>query len=134
MMLRVDGDDPVPIYEQVRGQVATMIASGALATGSRLPTIRQLANDLGLAKGTVSKAYEALERDGLVVTDGRKGTRVATAARSLTGKERAVRLAAAAEGYVVATQQLEVSDEEAAAAVQQALTRLGRQVARSASD
>jgi DNA-binding transcriptional regulator YhcF (GntR family) len=55
MILRVDPSSAVPAYEQIRAQMRLMIASGTLAEGTQLPTIRQLASDLGLAKGTVSR-------------------------------------------------------------------------------
>ena len=77
MILRVDASSPVPVYEQLRAQISTMVASGTLAAGTQLPTIRQLATDLGLAKGTVNKAYDELLRAGVVTSDGRRGTRVA---------------------------------------------------------
>ncbi|MCU1380817.1 MAG: transcriptional regulator GntR family, partial [Acidimicrobiales bacterium] len=73
----VDPRGAVPPYEQLREQVAALVRSGALAPGTRLPTIRQLANDLGLAGGTVARAYRELEAAGLVVTRGRHGTEVA---------------------------------------------------------
>jgi GntR family transcriptional regulator len=57
MMLRVDPSSPIPPYEQIRSQIATMIAIGTLPRGHRLPTIRQLAADLGLAGGTVGRAF-----------------------------------------------------------------------------
>ncbi|MBX3313282.1 MAG: GntR family transcriptional regulator [Actinobacteria bacterium] len=53
-----------------------MIRSGVLAPGMRLPAIRHLANDLGLAVNTVARAYRGLEDDGLVTADGRRGTSV----------------------------------------------------------
>lgn len=71
---RVDPDDAVPPYEQLRIQIAGRIASGDLPPGSRLPTVRALAGDLGLAVNTVAKTYRALESDGSVVTEGRRGT------------------------------------------------------------
>ncbi len=52
MIIAVDPDHPLPVYEQVREQVVRMVAAGTLQAGVRLPTIRQLAQDLGLAKGT----------------------------------------------------------------------------------
>ena len=64
MLLSVDPTAPLPVYEQIRSQIATMVASGTLEPGDRLPTIRQLCDDLGLAKATVSKAYELLIREG----------------------------------------------------------------------
>ena len=77
MIVRIDTNSAVPVYEQIRSQILLMIASETLAPGTRLPTIRQLATDLGLAKGTVSKAYEALVAAGVVISDGRHGTTVA---------------------------------------------------------
>ena len=74
MILHVRTDSPVPPYEQLRAQIATMVASGVLAPGARLPTIRQLAGDLGLAGGTVTRAYRELERDGVIAGRGRHGT------------------------------------------------------------
>ncbi len=64
-------------FEQVRSGIVRGVRSGALIAGSRLPTVRALAADLGLAPNTVAKAYRALEQDGVVVTRGRSGTFVA---------------------------------------------------------
>ena len=74
MILEVDPRSPVPPYEQLRQQVTAMVLGGRLVRGDRLPSIRQLANDLGLAGGTVARAYRELESDGVVVTRGRHGT------------------------------------------------------------
>ena len=63
------------ISERFRGY----IVSGRLSSGERLPTVRQAARDLDVAPGTVAKAYKMLERDGLIVTRGAAGTRVADA-------------------------------------------------------
>lgn len=77
MILRVDASSAVPPYEQVRSQIATMVATGVLPVGRRLPTIRQLAADLGLAGGTVARAYRELEQGGLIDSRGRHGTFIA---------------------------------------------------------
>lgn len=74
MILEIDPGAPVPPYEQLRQQVTALVLAGALAPGDRLPSIRQLANDLGLAGGTVARAYRELESDGVVATHGRHGT------------------------------------------------------------
>ena len=74
--LRIDLASGTPPYEQVRTQVAAMVTSGELTPGSRLPTVRQLAADLGLAVNTVARAYRELDSDGVVVTQGRRGTLV----------------------------------------------------------
>jgi GntR family transcriptional regulator len=75
--LWVDTASPVPPYEQIRAQVTTFVAAGSLAPGSRLPSVRQLAADLGLAAGTVARAYRELEAAGVVETRRRTGTHVA---------------------------------------------------------
>jgi DNA-binding transcriptional regulator YhcF (GntR family) len=76
-MLEVDTTSAVPPYEQLRQQVTALVQGGVLGPGARLPAIRQLANDLGLAGGTVARAYRELEADGVVSTHGRHGTIVA---------------------------------------------------------
>lgn len=77
MILRVDPSSTVPPYDQIRGQLATMIATGLLAAGERLPTIRQLSADLRLATGTVARAFRELEQAGLITSRGRHGTFIA---------------------------------------------------------
>ena len=73
-LLRIDPASPVPPYEQVRTQIAAMVATGELGAGQKLPTVRQLAADLDLAANTVARAYRELEVDGLITTQGRRGT------------------------------------------------------------
>ena len=77
--LTVDPASTTAPFEQVRTQVAALVAQGDLAPGTRLPTVRQLAADLGLAANTVARAYRELEADGVVATYGRKGTFVRSA-------------------------------------------------------
>jgi DNA-binding transcriptional regulator YhcF (GntR family) len=124
MMVRVDPESAVPVYEQLRTQISTMVAAGTLARGSQLPTIRQLAADLGLAKGTVSKAYEALLRAGIIVSNGRHGTTVAPAPAPLTRARRDHELAAAAQQYVVTAVQLGADADTAMRQIEGALKRL----------
>ncbi|MGV9905342.1 GntR family transcriptional regulator, partial [Streptomyces sp. NPDC003388] len=77
MSLKIHIDDSAPPYEQVRAQISEQARSGALPVGYRLPTVRGLAESLGLAVNTVAKAYRALEGDGVIETRGRNGTVVA---------------------------------------------------------
>lgn len=77
MILRVDPGSPLPPFEQIREQVKALVHAGVLAPGQRLPSIRQLANDLQLAGGTVARAYRELEAEGVVESRGRHGTSVA---------------------------------------------------------
>jgi DNA-binding transcriptional regulator YhcF (GntR family) len=74
MILHVDTSSAVPPYEQMRTQITTMVMSGVLPQGARLPAIRQLATDLGLAVNTVGRAFQELERDGILETRGRHGS------------------------------------------------------------
>ena len=74
MMIQIDPASPVPPYEQVRSQVATLARDGQLPAGTRLPTVRHLAAELNLAVNTVARAYRELEAASLVETRGRHGT------------------------------------------------------------
>lgn len=78
--ITVDLASPTPVYEQIRSQVAGLVAVGALAPGDRLPASRDLARDLGIAVGTVQRAYRELEATGVVTSRRRTGTVVAGAA------------------------------------------------------
>jgi DNA-binding transcriptional regulator YhcF (GntR family) len=73
-LLTMDHDSAVPPFEQLRTQVAAMIVTGELEPGEKLPTVRQLARDLGLAANTVARAYRELEADRVISTQGRRGT------------------------------------------------------------
>lgn len=76
LAVRIDLDSTTPHYEQLRAQIAARITAGELADGQRLPTVRALANDLGIAPGTVARTYRDLEAAGLVTTRRRIGTLV----------------------------------------------------------
>lgn len=103
VILRLDLHAALPPYEQLRSQIAEMIASGVLADGSRLPTIRQLAADLGVADGTVARAYRELERDGWIEARRRHGSYVRHPDRlKATDRDEALREAATAFAVRVA--------------------------------
>jgi DNA-binding transcriptional regulator YhcF (GntR family) len=74
--LTIISDDPTPPYEQLRRQLVDLIAAGVLAPDERLPPVRQLAADLGIAPGTVARTYKELEQARLVTTRRGGGTRV----------------------------------------------------------
>ncbi|MCZ2815589.1 GntR family transcriptional regulator [Modestobacter sp. VKM Ac-2984] len=95
----VDVGSPTPPYEQIRAQIAGYVRAGVLAAGDRLPTIRALAADLGVAPGTVARAYTELEAAGLVVSRRRVGTVVLGQAGPPAAEDR-VRVAAAALAQV----------------------------------
>lgn len=76
-MIQIDPASGIPLSAQIRTQIAGQVRFGALPGGQRLPSIRQLAADLRVAPGTVAKAYQALESEGLIETSRARGTRVA---------------------------------------------------------
>ncbi len=119
MLLIVDPSIPLPVYEQLREQIVRMVAAGTLEPGHRLPTIRQLAADLGLAKGTVSKAYEMLESDSVIATRGRKGSFV-LGPQANTVVDRISGLAQPIDVLVVTAKQLGADIGEVRAALDQA--------------
>lgn len=82
LQVEIDLASGVPPYEQVRLQVMAHVSAGRLRAGDRLPTIRALATDLGVAAGTVARAYRELEASGVVTTRRRTGTVVADGAAS----------------------------------------------------
>lgn len=77
MRYSIDASAPTPPFEQIRVQVRDAVAGGALAAGAKLPTVRALADELGLAVNTVARAYRELETDGIIETRGRAGSFVA---------------------------------------------------------
>jgi len=114
--LKIRIDDSAPPYEQVRAQISEQARSGALPVGYRLPTVRGLAQTLGLAANTVAKAYRALEADGVIETRGRNGTVIA-AAGSAAQRE----AASAAQAFAERVKRLGLTEDEALAAVRDAL-------------
>ncbi|MEU9991295.1 GntR family transcriptional regulator [Streptomyces sp. NPDC048045] len=116
MSLKIHIDDSAAPFEQVRAQISEQARSGALPVGYRLPTVRGLAESLGLAVNTVAKAYRALEGDGVIETRGRNGTFVAAA-----GSAAERQAAAAAQGYAERAKRLGLTEDEALRAVRDAL-------------
>ncbi len=98
MIIDVDTRSAVPPYEQIRAQILELAASGELPEGTRLPTIRQLAGDLGLATGTVARAYRELESQNIVISRVRHGTTIAPRTRPNAAQARK-QLRAAARTY-----------------------------------
>jgi len=121
--LQIDTTSPVPPYEQIRSQLQAMVASGALAEGTRLPAIRQLAGDLGLAANTVGRAYHELELEGLVEARGRHGT-VVRGRVAMAAPERQEIVDHAARAFALEAQHHGAGLDEALTAVRQAFKRV----------
>lgn len=73
MLIEINTQSPSPIYEQLRNQIVMGLASGRLARGEALPSVRSLAADLGVNFHTVAKAYALLANEGYIVMNRRKG-------------------------------------------------------------
>jgi DNA-binding transcriptional regulator YhcF (GntR family) len=119
--LRVDLTSPVPPYEQLRGQIAGLIAVGTLQPDDRLPSVRQLAADLGLATGTVARAYRELEQAGSVEGRGRHGTVVRPNPAEKRNNQQ--ELAAAADRMARTVRDIGAGGDAAVAALRAALAR-----------
>ena len=115
-MIRVEPDLPTPAYEQVRDQIQCQVAAGELQPGDKLPTVRQLATDLGLAVNTVAKAYRELEHRGVITTRGRAGTFVSDDDAGHAAR-------AAAASYVERVTALGIGADEALELVRRGLAR-----------
>ncbi|MBN2621936.1 MAG: GntR family transcriptional regulator [Acidimicrobiales bacterium] len=126
MILDVETTSAVPPYEQIRAQITALIMTGALAVGDRLPSIRQLAGDLGLAPGTVARAYRELEQTGLVASRGRHGTVVTDPAHARAPAPDPSHLDEAAATFAAAAGRSGSSLDEAIEAVRRAFEHMQR--------
>jgi DNA-binding transcriptional regulator YhcF (GntR family) len=114
----IDDSSSVPPFEQVRVQVISAVRSGSLAAGSKLPTVRTLAAELGLAANTVARAYRELESDGVIETRGRLGSFIA-----VSGDATHQQAQAAAIAFADRIRQLDLSADEALGLARDALNR-----------
>ena len=78
MIIRIDELSDIPIYLQLRNQIVMGISSGELKAGEKLPTVRDLALEMGINTMTVSKAYQLLKTEGYIMTDRKNGARIRT--------------------------------------------------------
>lgn len=113
-MLRIDPGSPTPPFEQLRQQIIAKVGAGDLRPGDRLPTVRRLAGDLGIAPNTVARAYRELELEGVLSGRGRAGTFVADDNENQAAK-------AAARTYADTVRSLGLDAAEALSLVQRAL-------------
>jgi DNA-binding transcriptional regulator YhcF (GntR family) len=124
--LRIERSGPGSVSSRLGEALVTRIVSGRLGPGSRLPTVRGLAAELGLAPNTVAKAYRRLEAEGYLEARGRHGTFVAEVLPAPPDDvDRA--LEAAARAYSARARQLGVPPSRALAAARRELTPRPRQ-------
>lgn len=77
VQITIDSDSGIPLWLQLRNRIIYLIASGYFEPGDKLPTVRELAVDLGVNYNTISKVYQDIERDGYIVSKRGRGTFVA---------------------------------------------------------
>lgn len=125
MRFTVDRDDALPVSRQLHRAIVRGIELGRLAAGDRLPSVRELADVLGLAPNTVAKAYRALVAEGYLEPRGRHGTFVAArASRAVRDADR--RLDEAARRFARRGRQLGFGDDAIVRAAREALRRSPR--------
>ncbi len=113
-MITIDTSLAEPPYDQIKRQIAALVADGRLTPGDKLPTVRRLADDLGLAPNTVARAYRELEAAGVIDTRGRAGS-------FISGDERSRAARQAAAEFAQRSRDLGLSDAEAIALITRAL-------------
>ena len=126
MNIEVNTRSANPHYEQIRSQVTRAVLTGSIAPGTRLPTIRQLAGDLGLATNTVARAYRELESDRIITTLGKRGSFVAellgVTETDRSQEERRQTLLAAAGKYAMTAHSLGYDLDQAVHELRSAMT------------
>ena len=124
---QVNPSSGVPIYRQLMDQVRALIASGRLAEGELLPSVRQVGQELQINQMTVSKAYSLLERDGVVERVRGLGMRVNHQSPKGTIKERQNELRPLLEQVATQAYQLALTREQVLAALNPLLKELGNE-------
>jgi len=125
MLFHVNPSSGVPIYAQIEAQVKNAIAAGALKVDQPLPSVRKLAARMGINATTVARAYQNLERDGVIATIPGGGTYVAENVPRFLKSEKLRRLQPYARQIAVEGAQLRLTDEDILKTVRDELDNLG---------
>lgn len=120
LVLSVDPSRDVAPFQQIADQLREFIECGNLRPGDALPTVRQLASDLGVAPNTVARAYTDLQDVGWLTSDGRRGTRVARPTPADDLNKRATVLRGDVEGLVTSLRRRGYSKTEIRTALRKA--------------
>jgi GntR family transcriptional regulator len=125
MLFHVNASSGVPIYVQIESQVKNAIAAGALKADQPLHSVRKLAAELGINPNTVARAYQELERDGVIVTVPGGGTYVAEQVPRLLKVEKLRRIQPYVRQIAVEGIQLGLTNEDILRLLQEELEKLG---------
>ena len=112
LYLEVDVRSPVAIYEQIVGSIQRLVREEKLIPGADLPPVRQLASDLEINPNTVARAYSLLEKDGIIETARRRGTRISDSALSRAQLSLAGRIEKAVDRVVRETAHLGIDPDD----------------------
>lgn len=88
MFLEIDFASEKPIYEQIRRGIIKSLSQNDLKYGEALPSVRQLASDIGVNLHTVNKAYKMLEEDGIIVMDRRFGSKIVDKTKDISESQK----------------------------------------------
>lgn len=121
MTFRIDPASSEAPFAQLRGQILDQVSDGTLVPGDRMPSVRRLAQELGIAPNTVARSYSELEAEGVLEGRGRTGTFVRAGVAEGRAASAGASARAAAERYAEATRSLGLSPAEALALVRGAL-------------
>ena len=124
MLFHVNASSGVPIYVQIETQVKNAVAAGALKKGDALPSVRKLAIELRVNPNTVARAYQELEREGVIGTVPGGGSYVAGHMPRFLKSEKLRRLQPYARQIAVEGTQLGLNEEEIMEMVQEELEKL----------
>ena len=124
--LHVDPSDAVPIWRQIEDGIRRLVASGALAPGKALPSVREMAADLRINPATVAKGYQRLAEAGVLIVKRGEGTFVAERPPSVPRDERAKELEGGAMRYASLAVTIGAPDQDAMEQVRRAFSHLRR--------
>jgi GntR family transcriptional regulator len=125
MLVHVSSSSGSPLYLQIESQLKHAIAAGALKQDDALPSVRKLAAELRINPNTVARAYQNLERDGVIRTVPGGGTYVADSVPGLLKSEKLRRLKPLAMQVAVEGMQLRLGKDDVLKVVEDALDELG---------
>jgi DNA-binding transcriptional regulator YhcF (GntR family) len=123
VIVTIDPNSAIPPFEQLRTAIRQLIVTGEMSVGTRLPTVRQLAADLGLAPGTVVRAFRELESEGMIESRRRHGTYVTGLPSVPDAAERRRRLREAASSYAALVAEFSIDSTVAIGMVREAIGR-----------
>lgn len=112
MWFHIDPSSGAPIYRQIVDQVRQAVAGGTLSPGDRLPPVRDLAVELAINPNTVARAYQDLEREGVIETSRGRGTFVSAGALKVADEERMERLAPVLDRLIAEAYLLGIPEDE----------------------